>query len=154
MVSHMKSLEETVEKAVSRFREGYVCSESILMTFAESQGIKCEQIPKIATGFAGGIGRCGFLCGALTGAVMALGLKYGRNKPNEAEAYEKCMAKCQELCKRFESIFGSVYCRDITQCDLTTMEGRQKFKEQQIRENVCTKVVENSMRILLNLTKE
>lgn len=151
----MKNLEEEiVEKAVSRFKEGYVCSESILMTFAEAQGIKCKQIPKIATGFAGGIGRGGFLCGALTGAVMALSLKYGRNKPNETEAYEKCLAKCQELCKQFKSICGSIYCRDLTQCDLTTIEGRLKFKGQQIREKVCTKIVENSMRILLNLTKE
>ncbi|MEM3153789.1 MAG: C-GCAxxG-C-C family protein [Candidatus Bathyarchaeia archaeon] len=151
----MKSLEnEIVEKAVSRFKEGYACSESILMTFAEAQGIKCRQIPKIATGFAGGIGRSGFLCGALTGAVMALGLIYGRNNLDETLAYEKCMAKCQELCKLFESICGSIYCRDLTQCDLTTMDGRQKFKEQQIREKVCTKLVENSMRILLNITKE
>ncbi|MBS7637226.1 C_GCAxxG_C_C family protein [Candidatus Bathyarchaeota archaeon] len=143
--------EAIVERAVSRFREGYLCSESILLTFAEAFGIKCWQIPKIATGFGGGIGRAGCVCGALTGAIMALGLKYGRRTLNETEAYEKCLKKSLELYKKFEEEFGSVFCRDLTQCNLTTTEGRQKFKEQQIRETKCTKYVETSMRALLNM---
>jgi C_GCAxxG_C_C family probable redox protein len=152
----MKNVEDEiiVEKAVSRFKEGYVCSESILMTFAEVNGIKCEHIPKIATGFAGGMGRSGSVCGALTGAIMALSLKYGRTKLNETEAYEKCMTKSRELYTQFEKTCGSIYCRDLTHCDLTTAEGRRKFKEQQIREKVCAKIVENSMRILLNITRK
>ncbi len=144
-------IERIVEKAVSRFRKGYLCSESILLTFAEASGIKCEQIPKIATGFGGGIGRAGSICGALTGAIMALGLKYGSKTLNEKEAYEKCLKKSLEFYKNFEEEFGSVFCRDLTQCDLTTTEGRQKFKEQQIKETKCTKYVENSMRTLLNI---
>jgi len=152
----MKNVEDEiiVERAVSRFKEGYVYSESILMTFAEARGIKCEHIPKIATGFAGGMGRSGSVCGALTGAIMALSLKYGRKKLNETEAYEKCITKSQELCMQFEKTCGSIYCRDLTRCNLTTTEGRRKFKEQQIREKVRAKIVGNSMRILLNTTRE
>ena len=143
--------EEVVKKAVSRFREGYLCSESILLTFAEACGIRCEQIPKIATGFGGGIGRAGSVCGALTGAVMALGLKYGRKTLNETEACEICLKKSLEFYKKFEEEFGSVFCRDLTQCDLTTTEGRRKFKEQQIKETKCTKYVETSIKTLLNI---
>ncbi|MCS7123925.1 MAG: C-GCAxxG-C-C family protein [Candidatus Bathyarchaeota archaeon] len=146
--------EEIVEKAVSIFMEGYLCAEAVLKTFAETQKIKCRNIPKIATGFGGGMGRTGFVCGALTGAVMAISLKYGRNTPSEAESYEKCSARIQQLFKGFNETFGSVFCRDLTDCDLTTEEGRQKFKEQQIKEKKCTRYVEKSMKMLLALTKE
>jgi C_GCAxxG_C_C family probable redox protein len=146
--------EEIVEKAVSRFREGYLCSEAVLMTFAEVYGIKCGQIPKIATGFGAGIGRSGSLCGALTGAIMALGLKYGRKTLNETEAYEKCLAKSLQLYGKFKEEFGSTLCRDLTECDLTTAEGRRKYMEQQVREKKCIRYVENSMKTLLKITKE
>ncbi|MEM1563869.1 MAG: C-GCAxxG-C-C family protein [Candidatus Bathyarchaeia archaeon] len=150
----MEKEEEIVKKAVSRFLEGYLCSEAIIKTFAEAHQIKCEQIPKIATGFGAGIGRAGSLCGALTGAVMAISLKHGRKTPNETEAYEKCMAKSLQLYKEFEEKCGGVYCRDLTKCDLSTIEGRRKFKEQKVKEIKCAKYVENSMKILLNLTRE
>jgi C_GCAxxG_C_C family probable redox protein len=150
----MKKEKEIVEKAVSRFKEGYLCSESVLMTFAEAHRIECEQIPKIATGFGAGIGRAGSLCGALTGAIMAIGLKYGRRTLNEKETYEKCLEKSLKFYRKFQEEFGSVFCLDMTQCDLTTAEGKRKFKEQQIRENKCIKYVEHSMKILLKIAKE
>lgn len=150
----MSAEEEIIERAVSMFREGYLCSESILKTFAEAQGMACEHVPKIATGFGGGMGRRGLVCGALTGAVMALSLKYGRKTLGETENYEKCMAKVQQLLKGFEETFGSTICRELTNCDLTTVEGRQKFKVEQIREKKCARYVAEAMRILLNLTRE
>lgn len=150
----MDNDEKIVEKAVSRFMEGYLCSESILKTFAEAQKIECEHIPKIATGFGGGIGRNGSVCGALTGAVMAISLKYGRNTPDETKNYEKCMDKVQQLLKSFEETFGSILCHKLTNCNLATAEGRQKFKEKQIREKKCARYVEKAMKTLLNLTKE
>lgn len=72
----------------------------------------------------------------------------------ETENYEKCMAKVQRLLKGFEKTFGSTLCRELTNCDLTTAEGRQKFKVEQIREKRCVRYVAEAMRILLNLTRE
>ncbi|MEM1564765.1 MAG: C-GCAxxG-C-C family protein [Candidatus Bathyarchaeia archaeon] len=151
----MEKEKEIIEKAVSKFREGYLCSEAVLKTFADAQKIECKYIPRIATGFGAGMGRTGFVCGALTGAVMAIGLKYGRNMPpDEIENYERCVAKIQQLFKDFRETFGSIFCRDLTNCDLTTEEGRQKFKEQQVREKKCSRYVEEAMKMLLALTKE
>jgi C_GCAxxG_C_C family probable redox protein len=56
-------------------------------------GVCAEGIPKIATGFASGIGRKGSICGALAGAIMAIGLRYGRNAVEDREAYELCIAR-------------------------------------------------------------
>jgi C_GCAxxG_C_C family probable redox protein len=145
--------EEMIKEATSHFREGFLCVESVLMTFAKYNGIRSEIIPKIATGFGAGIGRRGSLCGALTGAVMALGLRYGRNKADDDEAYEKCMNKSFECYMQFKKEFGSVFCNELTECDFTTTEGLIKWRELGLKEKKCLKYVEGSMRILLNLTK-
>ncbi|MBC7130584.1 C_GCAxxG_C_C family protein [Candidatus Bathyarchaeota archaeon] len=146
--------EEIINKAVSKFLQGYNCAEAVLSTLADFLGIKCKQIPRIATGLGGGIGHSGSVCGALTGAVMALGLKYGRDRPEQFEAYQTCMNKSLEFYKSFEKIFGSIYCRDLTGCNLSTPEGLEKFRMHQIKEKKCVKYVEYSVRALLKLIKE
>ena len=90
---------------------GHLCSEAVLMTSAEFYGIKTDVIPKIATGFGAGIGRAGSVCGALTGAIMALSLKYGASDVNEVDAYEMCLSKSFECYKKFKNELGSVFCR-------------------------------------------
>lgn len=62
---------------------GFNCCESVLLGASEFLGVTSELIPKIATGFGGGIGHTGRICGAVTGAVMALGIKYGRTSPQD-----------------------------------------------------------------------
>jgi len=145
--------EGIVEKAVLKFMEGFNCAEAVLMAFAESIGVESMLIPKVATGFGGGIGRGGSVCGALLGAVMAIGLQFGRNNFTEAVAYEKCMAKSLEIYRVFERSFGTVFCRELTQCDLTTREGVEKFKEQRIREHKCVEYVRRSMEVLQRVTE-
>jgi len=144
---------DAVRKASSLFREGLACSESVLMGFADANGISSEVIPRIATGFAGGIGRRGSVCGALTGAIMALGLKYGRSKIGDSNAFDLCVAKSSECYKMFEQEFGSAFCYDLIKCDLSTPEGKRIFRESGLRENNCTRYVEGATRILSGLTR-
>src|SRR5512136_28960 len=69
------------KKAAAYFKQDYNCAQSVLLTMQEYYTIpKSDLIPKIATAFGGGIGRRGSLCGALTGAIMAIGLKHGTDK--------------------------------------------------------------------------
>ena len=69
------------EQANTHYQSGYSCAQSVLLTLYEYIGPdgKNDLIPKIASGFGGGIGRCGSVCGALTGSIMAVGIKYGSN---------------------------------------------------------------------------
>ncbi len=63
-----------IENAVSRFAEGYNCSQAVLSAYAEQLGVDGETALKIAAGFGGGLGRMAETCGAVTGAFMVLGL--------------------------------------------------------------------------------
>ena len=65
-------------------------------------------IPKLATGFGGGVGRKGSLCGAFTGSIMAIGMKMGRVDPGDREALSKVSEKCQQFWDQFEKEFGNI----------------------------------------------
>ncbi len=84
-------------------------------------------IPKLATGFGAGIGRKGSLCGAFTGAVMAIGMETGRTNPKDKEAVAKTYEKCREFWDRFEREFGSNICYDITGAHLDDEKERQRW---------------------------
>jgi len=135
-------LKKTVgEKAKENFKIGFNCAESVLKSLTTEMGIECSYIPKIATGFGAGLGRHGEICGAITGAVMALGLKYGRSDTKDPEAKEKAYAIVDGFIKAFESKFKNVRCIDLTDCNMLTPEGLQKAKDDNVHKNVCTDLV-------------
>lgn len=145
----MKEKENLAEKAVSFFRSGFNCSESVLMAMQDYLGL--QRNSSIATGFGGGIGRKGSVCGAVSGGVLAINLKYGRRKLEEVDIKEKAFSKALEFYKNFEEKMGSAICYDIIECDLTTEEGQKKFKENNLLEEKCFKCVETAVDILLDI---
>ncbi len=68
------------EKALFYFDNHFNCAQSVLVVFAEEAGFSEDEALRIATAFGGGIGRQQFTCGAVTGAAMALGLRFGKGK--------------------------------------------------------------------------
>jgi C_GCAxxG_C_C family probable redox protein len=148
----MKEKNQLSEKAVSFFKEGFICAESVLMALQDYLGL--ERDPKLATGFGAGIARRGSVCGAVTGAILAINLKHGRQKAEDQESIKQCYIKSLEFYKKFEEKIGSAICYDIIKCDLTTEEGQKKFKENNLLEEKCFKCVETAVDILLDIFEE
>jgi len=143
----MKEKNRLSEKAVERFLEGYNCAQSVLLTLFEEWNGKNELIPKAATAFGGGIGRCGSVCGALSGGIMAIGIKYGTNEPSvekRLRAYE--LAK--EFYRRFEKQHGSVSCRELIGYDLSNPEELDKARKERVFEEKCVNFVRKAVEIL------
>lgn len=115
------------QSAGALFDSGFRCAESVLLAVAEGKGIQSDFIPRIATGFCGGISRTGNICGAVAGAVMAINLFYGRMDPSIP--IEENYAKVQELVQRFDAMYGTTSCKALIGCDLSTAEGRAYFKD-------------------------
>ncbi len=103
------------------FDSGYNCAESVLLTCCPGCGGDC--LPRIATGFGGGIAGNGGLCGALAGGIMALGLALGRDQAQGSR--EPCYPAVDRLFLGFEARFGSSLCRNLLGANLKTPEGRQ-----------------------------
>ena len=128
--------------------ESYYCAESVLLAVSEKLGIQSDLIPKIATGFCSGMARTCGLCGAVSGAIMSLGLVFGRNSAEES--VEDNYTAVQTLITEFEKIYGSVNCRDLIGCDLGTDEGQDKFKTKNLAVQ-CGEFVMEATRITVML---
>lgn len=115
-------------------------------------GIENEMIPRIATCFAGGIGNTGATCGAVSGAVMAIGLK--RERGETMEEFLGTLAVVQEFRRRFEATMKTINCRELTGLDLSTPEGIKELMKSDIPQAVCLPAVGTAYRLVVDLLKE
>jgi len=133
--------EDVIQSAKSYAAEGFLCSESVLLAISDWLGIQSELIPKMATGFGAGIGGFGSVCGAISGGIMALGLKFGRNEITKQETKPYWFAL--DLLKRFEKEFGCITCQELTRCDITSETGQKKYREKMLWETTCRHYIES-----------
>lgn len=119
------------KSAEDAFAAGMFCAESVVLALAKAQGIDSTLLPKVATAFCSGMSRTCGTCGALTGAVMGVGLALGRSTANDS--VQPSYVATQQLIQAFEKEFGSRDCQTLLDgCDLNTLEGQVVFRDQQL----------------------
>jgi C_GCAxxG_C_C family probable redox protein len=139
------------ENAVGVFNHNFNCSQAVFSTFAVEFGLDKQTALKLASPFGGGIARRGEICGAVTGALLVLGLARGADKPAEKDEIYRL---AEEFMRRFEEKHNSLLCRDLIDCDISTPEGWLKAKETGTFSTVCPLMVREAAEIvqtLLNL---
>ena len=141
------------ERAVACFKEGFSCSQAVFSTFALQMGLERELALKVAGPFGGGMGRLGEVCGAVTGALMALGLKYGCVDAQNAEGKEEAYRLARELADQFKTRRGSILCRELLGCDISTPEGRSQAREKGLFANLCPQLVRDAAEIVEQMLK-
>lgn len=132
------------EKALEYFREGYNCAQSVFLPFAGENKTNTQ----ISSGFGGGMGRMQKSCGALTGAYMVLGLRYGAPGCPDEESKLKVYSEIRSLNNEFVGLFGSDQCIDLLGEDMNSDEGKQRIKEKDLHTFVCEKCIEAVVSIL------
>lgn len=140
------------EEAKDLFLSGYNCAQSVVLSFADDLKFSKELAQKMAAGFGGGMGKQQETCGAVTGAIMVLGLMKGEEVNNNDELKSAAYASVKDLTREFVSSYKTTQCRELIGCDLNTAEGSEKFKEEKIMENICAPCVEKAVQIIENLT--
>jgi len=120
----------------------------VLLAVAEAKGVQSDLIPKIATGFCSGLARTADLCGAVTGGILGINLMTGRSKPGQS--VEENYRLVRQLIDSFEQEFASTNCQTLTECDLGTDIGQQKFKDDNVRVQ-CLNYVGTVTRMTLEL---
>jgi C_GCAxxG_C_C family probable redox protein len=138
--------QDATQRSKELFESGFFCAESVLMAVAENRGVRSELVPRVATGFCSGLARSGELCGAVSGAILALGLAAGRDSADES--VEPVYESVREVLHGFEARFGSTTCLGLAGCDLGTDEGQRQFLEREQRET-CTEYVGAATRLTL-----
>jgi C_GCAxxG_C_C family probable redox protein len=135
-------MSDKVTGAVETHRDtGFNCAQSVLGQFAPEMGMDTDIAAKVACGFGSGMGRSGNMCGAVTGGILVLGLKYGMSDPEASQDKEKTYEKVRNLLNMIREKCGSVNCKDLLGVDVGTEEGRRELKEKNLSDKVCAKVV-------------
>ncbi|MZP30934.1 hypothetical protein GTO91_14540 [Heliobacterium undosum] len=145
---------EKAEKAAAIFLGGYNCAQAVIAAFAEECGVDEETAKGMAAAFGGGIARTGETCGAVTGAMMAIGLLYGQKSGDDSENKEKTYERVHAFLERFQERNGLLRCKELLGCDVSTPEGRQQAKEADYHNTRCPKFVRDSAEIFESLLQE
>ena len=125
------------------FKDGFNCSESVLRATTDILGIPVdEQSLRMTTGFGGGFGHAGCVCGALAASVMALGLLRGRTAATESR--EEAYALSKEFHDRFREKFGATCCRALNPHEFETREHLVN----------CVKITGNTAKLLMEFITE
>jgi C_GCAxxG_C_C family probable redox protein len=148
-LSDIAEIRRTAEEAFTS--GGFYCAESVVLTLAKAQGSETDLHPRMATGFCGGMARTCGPCGALSGAIMGVGLAFGRRHPGDS--VEAAYEVTQKLVREFEQTFGSRNCHELLGCDLGTPEGQRRFQEDGLRDR-CTEFTGKAAAIAARLIFE
>ena len=137
------NMSECVIKASGLFASGLYCSQAVLGAFCEKYGLDKNLAFKISCGLNSGV-RCADLCGAVSGAVLVVGLKYGSDASD-------CNLKTEEYINAFKEENSSVICRDLLGCDISTTDGKEKAISENLFKTRCMDMVINAAQLLDDL---
>jgi len=144
-------LTDRTKNAVSCFNEGFSCSQAVLSAYSDLFNLDRNTALKISQPFGGGIAHQGETCGAVSGAFLVIGLKYGRTQAEDLEAREKTYEKILDFIDQFALKNGSNVCKELLGCDISTPEGFQKAEDAGLFETLCPKLIQSSIKILENI---
>lgn len=145
-----KNKEAVVNNILSYFDEGYACSQSMLLGFAKEFNLDETTAKLISSTFGGGMGRLRRTCGAVTGAYMVLGLKYGNVEPKDMDTKLNSYKKVRDLTHKFEEIQGTSNCKEILKNYATSKE----VSERKHHKIICRQVIGEVAEILYDMVYE
>lgn len=122
------------EIAVAQFSQGFNCAQSVLAAFSGQFGLDEAAALKLTSPFGGGVARRGHICGAVTGALLVLGLARGAFTPEEKE---QAYSLAEEFLLRFEARHQTVQCRDLIGYDLSQPGERQQARQAGVFQAKC-----------------
>jgi C_GCAxxG_C_C family probable redox protein len=136
------------EAAAEIMRGGFNCAQSVVRAFLTDLEVGEDAATRMAAPFGGGNGRCGYVCGALSGAELVIGARFGNIDPADSAARERAYAAAQQLLERFQREHGSVMCRDLIGVDMRNAEALKRAREEGVFAKKCPVFVKSAGRIL------
>jgi C_GCAxxG_C_C family probable redox protein len=141
-------VKDHLEEALELFKSGYHCSQAVLAAFSEDLDLPKETALKISCPFGGGLGGYGRTCGALTGAMMVVGLKYGTTKATDLDAKKLSREKTRQLIEAFEKVYGTSNCNELVGFDRSNLSGAELMAKLPQFHSICPKYLETVISFL------
>lgn len=143
MVMNMSKQEEGVE----RFKNGFNCAQAVFSTFCQEYGIEKDTALRIAGGLGSGA-RSADICGAASGAILVIGLRYGQDSKGDLTAKDRCNKETEEFLRLFRERNGHTVCRELLGCDIFTEEGKRIAEKDDLFKSKCVDLVGSAISIL------
>lgn len=143
------------EKARELFYAGYNCAQAVFCAFCDEMGLELETAARLSSSFGGGLGRLREVCGAVSGAEMALGYLRGYSDPSDPEAKKAHYQQVRELAERFRRANGSIICRELLKNVETAPGGTpEKRTPEFYASRPCLRIVQDAAAILEQMLEE
>ena len=139
---------EPIDIAVSHYNNGYSCAQSVLAAYANRYGLTHDMVHGLAAPFGAGMSRRADTCGAVTGALMVLGLHYWDRHLDPREAKEKIYKVSQEFMQEFKARNGTVVCKELLSIDISIPEGLEQARETHLFDSLCPNFVRDAVELL------
>ncbi|MBD3193141.1 MAG: hypothetical protein GF308_21085 [Candidatus Heimdallarchaeota archaeon] len=139
-----------IDKVADYFKEDYNCCQSVLISLLEQQDALFEEAPFIGAGFGGGIIGRGEICGAVSGAIMAIGVLTGKTVKETVEHKEAT----KKIVSKFLEKFGATDCNDLLEIDENDPDARQKAADRGVFREKCPEFVKTAVQLVLELLQE
>jgi C_GCAxxG_C_C family probable redox protein len=134
--------------AQTYFEAGFLCSQSILMAYGRLFNLDRDLAARLAAPYGGGVARRGETCGAVNGACMVLGLKYGHTEADDADSKERTYQAVKDFITKFRDSHGSIQCRQLLDLNINTPEGLEMAHEAQLFTTRCPEFVSRAAELL------
>ena len=138
------------EQVAGLFMRGQDCGQVVFSHYADELGITYDEANRIASAFGGGSG-IGETCGAVIGALLVIGMKYGHNGPDDMERRNVLMAKRAEFIEKWKERRGSCMCNDLLGDDISPPEGLGRILEAGTMFTLCPELVLDAVDIMDNM---
>lgn len=133
--------EEAAKLARERFLSHWNCTQAVLEALGPLTGMPPEAVTRITTPFAAGMWN-GLTCGAVTGAMMAIGMRYGRVGEGDGAGTDEVKARLRKLTAAMAAKFGDLNCSALLGTDMATDEGIRQAAEKGVFKSKCPLLVE------------
>ena len=139
------------DEAERLYRKKFTCSAAVFSAFSQDLGLDPDTAKKIACGFGGGVSHTGGMCGAVAGAILVIGLKYGKYREGDDAATGKTRALVRKFLEEFREKNGSINCTELLGYNLSRPDELSQAREAGLFVTRCPVLVHNAAEILETL---
>ena len=136
------------DDALACYGSRFTCSAAVFSAFSDDLGLDPDTAKKIACGFGAGMSKTGNICGAVSGAIMVIGLKYGKTQADDDAATEKTRALVRQFIHEFTEKNGSINCMELLGYNLSIPEEFAQARDNRLFVTKCTALVRDVADIL------
>ena len=139
------------KKALEYFDSSYNCAQSTFKAILEHKGLYFDKATQVSSAFGGGITHTGQQCGAISGAIMAIGALVGRTESDVSEHKAATYRYASEFIDRFTEEFRKIRCDDLTGINMSDEEALKEAIDKGHFRETCPKFVEKAVKMVLEM---